>query len=222
MTMKRNNTFTHHSAFTMLELVFVIVVLGILAALAIPRLDRDLRQEAADNILSAVRYTQHLALLDNRHTFNSNVWQKSFWTIRFQADGSFYTISSNIDYNLNVDQNEAAIDPANGKLFYSNDSIIDANESKNIFLNHNYGIDTVDFSNCQNTANGVNTSSHIAFDYMGRPHKGMYNTAANDYRTVMNSDCSIRFKFIDTSINDIVVTIKKETGYASIVGNDES
>jgi len=90
----------------MLELVFVIVVLGILTALAIPRLDRDLRQEAADNLLSAVRYTQHLALLDNRHTFNSAVWQKSFWTIRFQADGSFYTVSSNIDYNTNVDKNE--------------------------------------------------------------------------------------------------------------------
>ena len=212
----------HHSAFTMLELVFVIVVLGILAALAIPRLDRDLRQEAADNLLSAIRYTQHLALLDNRHTFNSAAWQKSFWTIRFQADGSFYTVSSNIDYDTNVDPNECTIDPANGKLMYSSDAIIDSNESPNIFLLKKYGIDTVDFTACTGTANGVNTSRHIAFDYKGRPHKGVYNTAANDYRTIMNSDCSIRFKFIDTSINDIVVNIKQETGFASIVGNDES
>ena len=220
--MKRKNTFIHHSAFTMLELVFVIVVLGILAALAIPRLDRDLRQEAADNILSAIRYTQHLALLDNRHTFNSSVWQKSFWTIRFQADGSFYTVSSNIDYDTNVDQNESTIDPANGKLMYSNDAVIDSDESPNIFLLKKYGIDTVDFSACTGTKSGANTSNHLAFDYKGRPHKGVYNTAENDYRTIMDSDCSIRFKFIDTSINDIVVNIKKETGYASIVGNDES
>jgi len=47
-----------HSAFTMIELVLVIVVLGILAALAMPRLERDLRQEAKDNLLSAIRYTQ--------------------------------------------------------------------------------------------------------------------------------------------------------------------
>ncbi len=206
----------------MLELVFVIVVLGILAALAIPRLDRDTRQEAADNILSAIRYTQHLALLDNRHTFNSAVWQKSFWTIRFQVDGSFYTVSSNIDYDTNVDQNESTIDPANGKLMYSNDAVIDSNESPNIFLLKKYGIDTVDFTACTSTKYGPNTSNHIAFDYKGRPHKGVYNTATNDYRTIMTNDCSIRFKFINTSINDIVINIKKETGYASIVGNDES
>ncbi len=222
MIMKRKNIVTHHSAFTMLELVFVIVVLGILAALAIPRLDRDLRQEAADNILSAIRYTQHLAMLDNRHTFNSAVWQRSFWTIRFKADGSFYTVSSNIDYDTNVDKNECTIDPANGKLMYSDDAVIDSDESPNIFLLKKYGIDTVDFTACTATASGPNASSHIAFDYKGRPHKGVYNTATNDYRTIMTSDCSIRFKFIDTSISDIVVNIRKETGYASIVGNDES
>lgn len=55
-----------HPAFTMIELVFVIVVLGILSALAMPRIDRDLRQEAKDNILSSIRYTQHLALIDEK------------------------------------------------------------------------------------------------------------------------------------------------------------
>jgi prepilin-type N-terminal cleavage/methylation domain-containing protein len=220
--MKRKKIYLNHSAFTMLELVFVIVVLGILAALAIPRLDRDLRQEAADNILSAIRYTQHLALLDNRHDFNNQLWQKSFWTIRFQADGSFYTVSSNIDYDTNVDKNETAIDPANRKLMYSNDNVIDSDESPNIFLLRKYGINSVDFSACTNTANGQNLSTHIAFDYQGRPHKGVYNTAANDYRTVMRSNCSIRFKFIDTSINDIVIRIMQETGYAFIVGQPDS
>lgn len=205
----------------MIELVFVIVILGILAALAIPRMDRDLRQEAADNILSAVRYTQHLALLDNRHKFDEANWQKSFWTIRFQADGSFYTVSSNIDYNANVDRNESAMDPANGKLFYSADSIIDTDESPNIFL-YKYGIDTVDFTNCQTTANGNNTSTHIAFDYMGRPHKGVYNTATNDYRTVMRDDCEIIFKFTDTSIDDIHLLIMQETGYTYLSDQPDS
>ena len=70
-------------AFTMLELVFVIVVLGILAALALPRIDRDLRQEAGDNILSAIRYTQHLALNDDKINPSINDWQKSLWQVRF-------------------------------------------------------------------------------------------------------------------------------------------
>lgn len=220
--MKINNKIAKQSAFTMLELTFVIVVLGILAALAIPRLDRDLRQSAIDTILSSLRYTQHLALLDNRHKFNKAKWQKSFWTMRFQANGDFFTVSSNIDYDANVDKNESTNDPRNGKRLYSNDAIIDSDESPEIFLNKKFGIDTVDFTDCQTTANGVNTSSHIAFDYKGRPHKGVYNTATNDYKTVMTADCNIRFQFIDSDIDDIVITVKKETGYAFVVGQEES
>jgi len=208
----------------MIELVFVIVVLGILAALAIPRLERDLRQEAVDNILSSIRYTQHLALLDNKHTFDNATWQKSFWTINFKANGDFYTISSNMDYGTAVDASEAAIDPSTGKAFYSSDAVIDANESKSIFLYHNYGIDSVNFTACTNIANTLNTtnnSNHIAFDYMGRPHKGMYNTATNDYRTRMTANCKIIFGFEDASIDDINITIQKETGYVQVEGQED-
>ncbi|MGD9717776.1 MAG: type II secretion system protein, partial [Sulfurimonadaceae bacterium] len=48
-------------AFTMLELVFVIVVIGILAAVIIPRMDRDNASEAAIELQSQIRYAQHLA-----------------------------------------------------------------------------------------------------------------------------------------------------------------
>lgn len=211
-------------AFTMIELVFVIVVLGILAALAIPRLERDIRQEAADNILSAIRYTQHLALTDDKtNPFDLN-WQKEFWTIRFSLDGEgryFYTVSSNTNHGTNVSIDESAIDPANGKYMYTSDSIIDENESPNVFLGKKYGIDTADFTNCKTTANGDNASQHIAFDHLGRPHKGVFVTATNDYRTVMTADCIISFGFEDGSDN-LNIRIIKETGYAFIVGQEDS
>jgi len=211
-------------AFTMIELVFVIVVLGILAALAIPRLERDIRQEAADNILSAIRYTQHLALNDNKtNPFDLN-WQKELWTIRFSLDGDgryFYTVSSNTNHGTNVSIDESAIDPTNGKYMYTSDSIIDDDESPNIFLGKKYGIDSSDFTNCQTIANGTNTSTHIAFDHLGRPHKGVFNTATNDYRTVMTTDCIISFGFEDGSDN-LDIRIAKETGYAFIVGQEDS
>ena len=38
-------------AFTMVEAVMVIVVMGVLAAVAMPRLESDRRQEAIDQIL---------------------------------------------------------------------------------------------------------------------------------------------------------------------------
>jgi prepilin-type N-terminal cleavage/methylation domain-containing protein len=44
-------------AFTIIEAIMVIVVMGIIAAVAIPRLENDSRQEASDQILSDIRYT---------------------------------------------------------------------------------------------------------------------------------------------------------------------
>ncbi|HQR73487.1 MAG TPA: type II secretion system protein [Sulfurovum sp.] len=219
-------TLTKHSkAFTMIELVFVIVVLGILAALALPRMERDIRQEAADNILSAIRYTQHLALNDDKTNPFDPVWQKTLWHIRFSLDGAgryFYTVASNMDHGTNVDQNETAIDPANGKYLYNEagTAVIDPDESPNIFIGKLYGIDSVDFSNCQTIANNVtNASTHIAFDQLGRPHKGVFGVATNDYRTVTKADCTITFGFQDGS-DPLSIGIIKETGHAYIVGQD--
>ena len=212
--MKRN-------AFTMIELIFVIVVMGILAAVAMPRLDSDLRQEAVDNILSAVRYTQHLALIDNKHDIGSIFWQKRLWNIFFKADGTYYVISSNMDEGGNRDKNESAIDPANGRLLYSADSILDSDESPSIFLNKKYGIDNIDFTDCP--VGGSANSNYVGFDYMGRPHKGIYSSTAttmNEYATVMNANCEITFSFSDNS-TPVVLHIEQETGYAYIVGQED-
>ena len=60
-------------AFTMIELIFVIVVVGILAAIMIPKLNRNASREAANQILTHIRYTQHLAMQDDKYeNFISN------------------------------------------------------------------------------------------------------------------------------------------------------
>ena len=47
------------NAFTLIELVFVIVVVGVLAAAIIPRIQTNPVKEAAIQLLSHIRNTQH-------------------------------------------------------------------------------------------------------------------------------------------------------------------
>ena len=214
--MKRNG-------FTMIELVMVIVVLGILAAFAMPRLDRDLRQEAADTILSSIRYTQHLALIDDKHRFNDPTWQRAFWKITFeQCSGGniFLSVGTDMDGAGDIDLSEAALDPSNGKpMFWKNTLSCKAGDdlsasSENIFLGKKFGVIGVAGSGaCQ----GI---QHVGFDYLGRPHVGFSTSNEPNYATYNTSTCT--FTFTMTSGPALVINIEPETGYSYIVGQSGS
>jgi prepilin-type N-terminal cleavage/methylation domain-containing protein len=213
-------------AFTMIELVFVIVVLGILAALAIPRLERDLRQEAADNILSAVRYTQQLALLDDKQKFDKPKWQQRFWRIVFgTCTGSdhYYMVGSDDDMtgstNAYFTQAEAALDPATSKpMFWTNGVGCsdggDTTVSPSIFISRKYGINSV------TPAGGCN-NLYLGFDHLGRPHSDNFpDSSTPDSEGYMTSACTFTFGLKNGE--SFAIEIKPETGYAFIVGQDES
>ncbi len=219
------------AAFTMLELVFVIVVLGILAALAMPRMQTDTRQEAIDNVISAIKYTQHMALSDNVIKARNRRWQRRFWRFGKEGcsdNGIFYYIGSDKDMGGNIDANlgEAAVDTTNGMLYmglngqpckdkesvktqvYSNGLAA----TPSIFLTKKYGISegNMKFSaSCQTTDAD---HGHIAFDYLGRPHARIENVTQPDNATLIGTDCNITLRFTDTSIQDVIITVEKETG----------
>jgi len=222
----KNFNFKHHRmryAFTMLELVFVIVVLGIIASLAMPRIDRDLKQEASDTILSHIRYTQHLALSDNKHKFNEPKWQRAFWEITFESCSGgdlFIGVGTDMNYGGDTDIEEAATDPANGKpMFWLNTSTCGYDDdtsaaSDTIFITKKFGISSV------NATGGCGGLKHIGFDYLGRPHVSFSGSNEPDNSSYMSSECIFTFTMSDSETFSI--SIQPETGYASIVGQENS
>ncbi len=205
-------------AFSMIELIMVIVVMGILSAVAMPQLNSDTRVGARDNIYSALQFTRHLALIDNRTNPENTKWQMELWTIAFASDsdsdgGYNYSIGSNQNHNNAFSQNECAIDPANGQYFYAQNGSknIGINQSPNVFLGINFGVKEVKFTN------GCTGAKHIAFDNLGRPFVGSTFSVQPLYSKVMIKDCTITVKFKDTDLENLEFSIKKETGFIEIV-----
>lgn len=196
-------------AFTMLEAIMVIVVMGIIAAVAIPRLENDSRQEVSDQILSDIRYTQHLALTDDVTNPTNPNWQRAFWSIRFVNNGGrwIYSIGSDKNYGGNFDGNEYAIDPLSGLPMNGNNTADDASVSQRTKL-FKKGITNVTFG-----GNGclAATPRHIGFDRLGRPHRSFFGSTSPDYSSRISDVCTITFSHPN---GDFTIQINPETGYA--------
>ncbi len=199
-------------AFTMIEAVMAIVVMGIIAAVAIPRLENDSRQEASDQILSDIRYTQHLALTDDVTNPDNNEWQRHFWRIQFQnmvasGTGWTYSIGSSRDAGgTNIDLSEAAIDPLDGRPIFGDRTYGNTQVSPKVFIGRKYGISNIDFRG------GCAGIQHLGFDHIGRPHISFTTSAAPDYSTILKTPCLI--DFIRDGVNLFTIQINPETGYA--------
>jgi len=91
-------------AFTMIELIFVIVVIGILASAIIPRTKTNQLRESASKLLSHIRYTQHLNLVNDKFSNTDANWYKNRWQIVFK--NSTYSILSETTYAKDAQTNK--------------------------------------------------------------------------------------------------------------------
>lgn len=192
--MKTDLKYPSSKAFTMLELIFVIVVVGILSFVAASSFQRNTLIEATDQVISHIRYTQHLAMMDDKFTPSNANWIRGRWKIAFDVNNS-YAISSDKNFNNALDTTEYAKDP------------IDTNRNLNGVTNENlnlpkkYGVtrDTVN-STCGNT---------LFFDYLGRPMKASTTTYAQ--ADMIQGSCTIVFT---NGVDTRTIRIQGETGYA--------
>jgi Tfp pilus assembly protein FimT len=219
--MKRS---TNSRAFTMIELIFIIIVIGILAAVIIPR-SRDTRlREAADQIVSHIRYTQHLAMMNDVFDPTDNIWYRERWQMKFEQDaGSWtYTIFSDEDKDGNANITEIARNPQDSSrrltgivspLHGVTENLI----TKDLNIGTTYGIrgaNGIVFADCKNDNDRV-----IFFDYLGRPMSGKpigQGQSYNNAYLITSTAPLCTITITDTSGGSLRVTIQPETGFARI------
>lgn len=95
-------------AFTLLELVFVIVIAGILAFVLIPKSSDTKLLESANQLISHIRYAQQLALNNDQFDPNDKDWYKKMWRIEFENNGTY-----KVWRGADATSNKIAPDPAN-------------------------------------------------------------------------------------------------------------
>ena len=226
-------------AFTMIELIFVIVVVGILAAIMIPKLNRNASREAANQILTHIRYTQHLAMQDDKYenfvSDNPVRWFRMRWGVAFNNTSLQkcsidepgvvtwkYSVFFDKSLNGNINsENEVANDIyKSGKLLsggWSSGIVTEAickKWNKELNLGKRFGITSVDFKD------GCSGMQTIIFDEMGRPMRVASTTsggAKRPYDRLLKKDCKITIT--DKRGNQTIITIEKESGFASIKEN---
>ena len=229
-------------AFTMIELIFVIVVVGILAAIMIPKLNRNGSREAATQILNHIRYTQHLAMQDDKYvqSVDEKLWFKMRWGITFNETSLkecsidelgvktwkysvFFDKRGKKIFSGNINSEDQVANDIykSGKLLsggWSSGIVTEATckkWNKELNLGKRFSITSIDFKD------GCSGMQTINFDEMGRPMKVVSVTknrgAKRPYDRLLKKDCKITIT--DKRGNQTTIIIEKESGLASIKEN---
>ncbi|MDA3047733.1 type II secretion system protein [Campylobacter sp. JMF_08 NE1] len=207
--------------FTLIELIFIVVIVGILAAVAVPQTERNALVEASDQLVSHIRYTQQLAMYDNKFDANDADWYKKAWRIQFHnaataghATGWRYTIYEDTSLSGNPNGiNQIARDPQNPARLLTSGFANQAFNNRGDLMNNKlnlqgkYGITNIAFTGC-----GEANNHTISFDHIGRP-MGNLKSSKTPYDKVFVTDC--RITLTNDAGDSSVITIRPETGYVS-------
>ena len=197
--------------FTMLELIMVIVVIGILAAASMTQHRVTVREDFINNILNSLRYTQHLAMTDNKMNPNNPLWIRSLWTLKHeQCNGNWqYTIASDMNLDGDYQSTEAATSIVDQKLLFTDvNDCESSNYSEDTAIGRKLTVSGINF-------NGCGAAKSISFDYLGRPHVNTETMVNSDYSSLLKNNCIITYTF-NVDIDPVIVNIARDTGYVSI------
>ena len=192
-------------AFTMLEMVFVVVMLGVMAVVAVMYIPQTKLQQAADYMIQNLKYAKSLAQTDDRYfamrdsSINNysdqqaQYWQAGMWQVQFHFGGGVTKNSYSV-YADTARPNAATTNfdgrPMSGDLIakdpqnktclsgYSQNNLpseCENNISKDVRLEETYDV-VFDNITLPDTCKETNTA-RVYFDNDGMPYCGKVNVA---------------------------------------------
>ena len=196
-------------SFTLLELIFTIVIIAIVSSIIIPKPQYSNLDQAAQRIILYLKHIRYLALVDNKYSLTNNEWFKARWTLKFQncsndEDGLYFVVySDESGGTAHFKKSECAKDPITSKYLYSSSSCISKkDESKYILLTKEYGITRVAM-----TCNETSTIGKISFGERGNIYSLIGTLADN----ILTETCYI--KLFDKDGKFVKIAIEPQTGF---------
>jgi type II secretory pathway pseudopilin PulG len=176
-------------AFTLIELIIIIILIGILAITVSPLFRRDTLIPATNQVLDHIRYTQQLALNqdmfvpsadfsiypidnpDNQRKKDAKQWFKKWWRIQFHNNNSYSVYSDHpttgaVDNYDGQARNDdfVARDPFSGLFLFGdiagNSVYSDDQRQMLVDLQDEYGV-TVNVQGCPNEKEPSRGSCHL-------------------------------------------------------------
>jgi hypothetical protein len=196
-------------AFSLIELIFTVVLVSIIASQFIPKNNLSKLNLAADKIILYLKYTRYVAMIDNKFDASDTKWYKARWTLKFlncrkSVGGLYFVIGSEKSpYGGQLSEDECAKDPITNKWLYSSNYCkLDEDRSKYILLTQEYGVTRVDIY-----CNKYSKHNKISFGADGNTYCKT-NTISED---ILTKTCYI--KLYDIQENNITIAIEPVTGF---------
>ena len=203
-------------SFSLIELIFIILLISIIISNIIPKNKVSKINLAKKQIITHLKYTRYIAMLDNKYNYNDIYWYKKQWNMKFlncsnKVNGIYYVIYSNTikPSKWYISKNETLIDPFTNNYIYSTskckqDNLYD--KSKYVLLSNYYGVTSIKIS-CNNTS----SLGQIYFDNNGSAYSYIDNNYDYIEQNKIKNNCIITL--IDKYNKRENITIEANTGY---------